>query len=146
MNTGLIARASITIAAPAAEVWEALVTPAAIKAYMFGTTVTSEWAVGSPIVWTGEWEGRPYEDRGIILQLVRERMLEYSHFSPRTGMSDLPENYHIVTVHLAGDGPQTHVLLYQDNNPTHQDRESAERSWNTMLAALKHFVERERWQ
>ena len=41
MNTGLIARASQTIVAPAANVWEALVTPAAIKAYMFGATVKS---------------------------------------------------------------------------------------------------------
>jgi len=40
MNTGLIARASVTIAAPAADVWEALVTPAAIKTYMFGATVS----------------------------------------------------------------------------------------------------------
>jgi uncharacterized protein YndB with AHSA1/START domain len=81
MNTGLIARASVTITAPVADVWEALVTPAAIHAYMFGTTVISEWVVGSPIVWTGEWQGRAYEDKWIILQLVRERVLEYSHFS-----------------------------------------------------------------
>jgi len=45
MNTGLIARASLTIAAPAADVWEALVTPAVIKTYMFGVTVTSETRV-----------------------------------------------------------------------------------------------------
>jgi len=31
MNTGLMARAAVTIAAPAADVWEALVKPAAIK-------------------------------------------------------------------------------------------------------------------
>jgi uncharacterized protein YndB with AHSA1/START domain len=144
MITGLIARASVTVAAPAADVWEALVTPRAIKAYMFGATVTSEWVVGSPIVWTGEWQGRGYEDRGIILQLVRERVLEYSHFSSLTGMANLPENYHIVTVHVSGDGAQTHVALYQDNNPTEQAREHAERNWNLMLAGLKHFVERNR--
>ena len=141
MSTGLIARASMTIAAPAADVWEALVTPAAIKTYMFGATVTSDWVVGSPIVWIGEWQGRAYEDKGIILQIVRERVLEYSHFSPLAGMADLPENYHIVTVQLSGDGAQTHVSLHQDNNPTEQARRHAERNWNAMLAALKHFVE-----
>jgi uncharacterized protein YndB with AHSA1/START domain len=128
MNTGLIARASVTIAAPAADVWEALVTPAAIKAYMFGATVTSDWVVGSPIVWTGEWQGRAYEDRGIILQIVRERVLEFSHFSPLAGAADLPENYHIVTVHLSSDGAQqTRVSLYQDNNLTDEARERAEK-------------------
>ena len=45
MNSGLTARTSVTITAPVDDVWEALVTPAAIKAYMFGTTVTSEWNV-----------------------------------------------------------------------------------------------------
>jgi len=141
MNTGLIARASVTIAAAAADVWEALVTPAAIKTYMFGATVTSDWVVGSPIVWIGEWQGRAYEDKGIILQIVREQVLEYSHFSPLAGMADRPENYHIVTVQLSGDGAQTHVSLLQDNNPTEQACQHAESNWNAMLAALKHFVE-----
>jgi uncharacterized protein YndB with AHSA1/START domain len=142
MNTGVIAKASVTIAAPAADVWEALVTPAAIKAYMFGAAVTSEWVVGSPIVWTVEWQGGAYEDKGVILQIVPERVLEYSHFSPRTGTADIPENYHIVTMHLSGVGARTRVSLYQDNNPTEQAREHAERNWQMMLTGLKHFVER----
>ena len=73
---------------------------------MFGTTVTSDWVVGSPVAWTGEWQGRAYEDKGIILQIVRERVLEFSYFSPLAGVADLPENYHIVTVHLSSDGAQ----------------------------------------
>ena len=106
MTTGLIDRASVTIPAPAADVWEALVTPAAIKTYMFGATVTSDSVVGSPIAWTGEWQSRACEDKGIILQIVRERVLEFSYFSPLAGAADLPENYHIVTVHLSSDGAQ----------------------------------------
>ena len=141
MNTGLIARATVTIAAPAADVWEALVTSAAIKTYMFGATVTSDWVVGSPIVWAGEWQGRAYEDRGIILQIFRERVLEFSHFSPLAGVADLPENYHILTVHLSSDGAQTRVSLHQDNNLSDEACERAERNWRLMLAGLKHFVE-----
>ena len=145
MNTGLIARASVTIAAAAAGVWEALVTPAAIKTYMFGATVTSDWVVGSPIAWTGEWQSRAYEDKGIILQIVRERVLEFSYFSPLAGAADLPENYHIVTVHLSSDGAQqTRVSLHQDNNLTEEARGRAERNWSLMLAGLKHFVEHNR--
>jgi uncharacterized protein YndB with AHSA1/START domain len=141
MNTRLMARAAVTIAAPAANVWDALVTPAAIKAYMFGVTVTSDWSVGSPIVWIGEWQGRAYEDKGIILQIVRERVLEFSHFSPLAGAADLPENYHIVTVHLSSDGAQTRVLLHQDNNLTDEACTRAEKNWSVVLAGLKHFVE-----
>jgi len=145
MNTGLIARASVTIAAPAVDVWEALVTPAAVKAYMLGATVTSDWVVGSPIVWIGQWQGRAYEDKGIILQIVRERVLEFSYFSPLAGVADLPENYHIVTVHLSSDGAQqTRVSLHQDNNLTDEARARAERNWSAMLDGLKRFVEHNR--
>jgi uncharacterized protein YndB with AHSA1/START domain len=143
MNKGLIANASTTINAPSADLWQALVTPAAIKEYMFGTTVTSDWVVGSPIVWKGEWQGRAYEDKGIILQVVPERVLEYSHFSPLTGVPDVPENYHIVTVELSPDGERTRVTLSQDNNPTEQAREHSEKNWGMMLAALKQFLERQ---
>ena len=65
MDKDLIARASVAIGAGSAEVWNALVTPAAIKEYMFGTNVDSEWKEGSPIVWRGEWQGKPYEDKGV---------------------------------------------------------------------------------
>jgi len=143
MNKGLIANVSTTIDAPSADVWQALVTPAAIKEYMFGTTVTSDWIVGSPIVWKGEWQGRAYEDKGIILQAVPERVLEYSHFSPLAGVPDVPENYHIVTVELSPDGERTRVTLSQDNNPTEQAREHSEKNWGMMLAALKQFLERQ---
>ena len=142
MNKGLIANVSTTINAPSAKLWQALVTPAAIKEYMFGTTVTSDWVVGSPIVWKGEWQGRAYEDKGIILQVVPERVLEYSHFSPLAGVPDVPENYHIVTVELSPDGERTRVTLSQDNNPTEQAREHSEKNWGMMLAALKQFLER----
>jgi uncharacterized protein YndB with AHSA1/START domain len=143
MNKVLIANASTTINAPSADLWQALVTPAAIKEYMFGTTVTSDWVVGSPIVWKGEWQGRAYEDKGIILQVVPERVLEYSHFSPLAGVPDVPENYHIVTVELSPDGERTRVTLSQDNNPTEQAREHSEKNWGMMLAALKQFLERQ---
>ena len=142
MTKGLIANASTTISAPSADVWQALVTPAAIKEYMFGTTVTSDWVVGSPIVWKGEWQGRAYEDKGIILQVVPERVLEYSHFSPLAGVPDVPESYHIVTVELSPDGERTRVTLSQDNNPTEHAREHSEKNWGMMLAALKQFLER----
>ena len=143
MNKGVIANVSTAIDAPSADVWQALVTPTAIKEYMFGTTVTSDWVVGSPIVWKGEWQGRAYEDKGIILQVVPERVLEYSHFSPLAGVPDVPENYHIVTVELSPDGERTRVALSQDNNPTEQAREHSEKNWGMMLAALKQFLERQ---
>ena len=142
MNKGLIAKASISINAPTGKVWDALTNPALIKQYMFGTTVISDWKEGRPIVWKGEWQGRTYADRGVILKLKPERLIRYSHFSPLSGKPDLPENYHTVTVELVSDGASTTVLLSQDNNETEEEREHSEQNWKMMLDALKKLLEK----
>ena len=142
MNKGLIAKASITINVPVAKVWYALINPDKIKQYMFGTNAVSDWKEGSLIVWKGEWMGKKYEDRGVILKLEPGNIIQYSHFSPLTGQPDLPENYHIVTIELSGKGKQTYVSLQQDNNATEEAREHSEKNWNMMLAGMKNFLEK----
>lgn len=141
MDKDLIAKASVTVNATSDEVWDALVKPEAIKQYMFGTTVVTDWREGSPIAWKGEWEGKPYEDKGVILQFKPRRSLQYSHFSPLSGLPDTPENYHTVTIELSGEGDRTRVSLAQDNNSTAQTREHSEKTWKMMLDALKKFLE-----
>src|SRR5579859_785962 len=138
----LIAQAHITISVPIAHVWDALVNPDMIKQYLFGTTAVSDWKEGSPIVWRGEWEGKPYEDKGVILQLHPERLLQYSHFSPLAGQSDVPEHYHTVTMELSPKETDTMVLLSQDNNSTEEEREHSEKMWTMMLTGLKTFLEK----
>jgi uncharacterized protein YndB with AHSA1/START domain len=141
MDKNLVATASTDIDAPSEDVWEALVDPDAIKQYMFGADVVSDWEEGSPIVWKGEWKGKPYEDKGVILALEPGRRLQYSHFSPLAGLPDEPENYHTVTIGLSGDGGRTHVTLEQDNNPTEEARDHSAENWETMLGALKEYIE-----
>ena len=141
MNQNLIAQSSIVIDAPADAVWKALVSPEAIKQYMFGTTVESDWKPGSPITWKGEWEGRRYQDKGVIVHIEPGRRLEYTHFSPGSGLPDRPENYHTVTIELSPDGPHTRVSLLQDHNATEVAREHSERNWEIMLKGLKQYVE-----
>jgi len=141
MKDTAIAQAHVDINAPIAKVWDALVDPAQIKHYMFGTKVVSDWREGTPIVWKGEWQGKPYEDKGTILQLKPQQVLQYSHFSPLAGQADVPENYHTVTIELSRGGAGTIVSLSQDNNATDEEREHAEQNWGTMLDSLKRFLE-----
>src|SRR6187399_1192874 len=95
-----VAKAQAIINANTAKVWNALTNPEMIKKYMFGATVISDWKEGSKIIWKGEWEGKSYEDKGKILRFEPEKSLQYSHFSPLSGLHDNPENYHIVTIDL----------------------------------------------
>jgi uncharacterized protein YndB with AHSA1/START domain len=139
-----IARASTVVDADAHSVWEALVDPAAITQYMFGTKVETDWSEGGPIVWKGEWEGTPYEDKGAVLRLEPERLLQYSHFSPLSGLPDEPENYHTVTVELEQEARGTRVTLTQDGNATEEAREHSQENWTGMLEGLRRYVELQR--
>lgn len=141
MGKNLIAKASISINASSEKVWNALVTPESIKQYMFGTNVVSDWREGSPLIWKGEWQGKPYEDKGTILQFKQGQKIQYSHFSPLSGVPDKPENYHVVTVELSANGNQTRVSLSQDNNANEEERKDSEKNWEMMLTGLKKFVE-----
>jgi len=140
-SQNLIAQASVVIDAPKAAVWKALVTPADIKQYMFGTDARSDFKKGSPITWSGEWQGKAYQDKGVIQRVEPERVLQYTHFSPLTGQPDRPENYHTVTIELSDSVGQTRVTLTQDNNSSEADKAHAEKNWTMMLRSLKKFLE-----
>ncbi|MDG7008545.1 MAG: SRPBCC domain-containing protein [Nitrososphaerota archaeon] len=92
--------------------------------------------------WRGVWNGRPYIDRGKILEMKRPRSFSYSHFSPLSGLPDVPENYHKIRVVLTDDGGRTSVSLTQDNNPTEEARVHSEKNWAAMLSGLKDLVEK----
>ena len=130
------ANATVTIDAPAARVWDALVNPKTIKQYMFGTDVVSEWKKGGSITWKGEFQGKKYEDKGTILEIERERKLRYTHASNLS-----PGEEHTVTVELTPRGKQTVVSLSQDNNATEEARQHSEKNWEMMLEGLKKIVE-----
>lgn len=136
-----VTKVSSVIDASKEEIWEALTDPTSISQYMYGTKVTTDWSEGSPITWEGEWEGRPYQDKGVILDVHPPQVLEFSHFSPLTGLPDVPANYHTVRIEVVEDGPRAEVTLIQDNNETPEAREHSERNWQAMLDGLKTLVE-----
>ena len=141
MDDKFIARAKTTINAPASNVWEALTKPELIKQYMFGTDVISDWKVGSPIIYRGEWQGKPFEDKGKILEVKPGKSLVSTHWSPLSGVPDSPENYHTVTYTLSEKEGKTEVTLTQDNNASEEEKAHSEQNWNQMLDGLKKLVE-----
>ena len=94
------ARAATIVKAPKRKVWDALTDPEAIRQYFMGATVSTDWKVGSPITFAGEWKGQKYEDKGEILVFRPGTELKFSHWSPMSGSADAPENYHVVDITL----------------------------------------------
>ena len=94
------AHTQISIAASADRVWTALTTPELIKQFMFGADVHTDWKVGSPLTYTGEYQGKKYEEKGTIKKIEPGKVLAATHFSSMSGKPDVPENYALVTWQL----------------------------------------------
>jgi uncharacterized protein YndB with AHSA1/START domain len=141
MDRKLIARQSVIIDAPAAKVWEALTNPEMIREYLFGTEASSDWKVGSQITYKGVWQGKSYEDRGTVLKVVPERLLETTYWSGMSGVPDTPENRKKVTYELLPKDAQTTITVTQDNNATEEEKSHSEQNWKIVLDGLKRLVE-----
>jgi uncharacterized protein YndB with AHSA1/START domain len=139
--TGVVATADVDINAPAQKVWTALTDPDTIARYMMGSRVKTDWQPGSTITWSGEYQGRPYEDKGEVVEVEPGRRLVVTHFSPLTGQKDEPGNYHTVRYELDEKGGRTHVSLTQDNNGSQDEAEHSAQNWSMMLNGLKDVVE-----
>jgi uncharacterized protein YndB with AHSA1/START domain len=141
MNKTFIAKTSITINAPVSKVWDALTKPDLIKQYLFGTDVTTDWQVGSPITYKGIWEGKPYEDKGKILQMEEGKLLVSTFWSALSGKPDVPENYQTIRYELSANGDGTKLTLTQDNNASQEEANHSAENWKMVLDGMKKLLE-----
>ncbi len=135
------AEVTVPIRAPAAKVWEALTDPKLIKKYFFGVDVTTDWKVGSPIVYRGIWEGKAFEDKGTILQVEPGKLLVSSYWSSFSGLPDRPENYQEVAYRLTPQNGETLVAVTQNKIPSEHSKQHCEQNWKTVLGGLKKLLE-----
>ena len=135
-----------TVKAPPSAVWKALTTPSTLKQFFFGSDVSTDWRVGSPISFSGNWKGNPYEDKGNIQTFDRDQRLAFTHWSPLSGMDDTPENYHVVSFDLRPANGGTEVVLTQTNQNdaepiTPENRQEYAKNWTMVLEGLKIAVQ-----
>ena len=140
-NNPLISQVSITIKASKSKVWDALIKPDLIKQYLFGTTVTTDWQVGSPITYEGQWQGKSYQDKGIVLQVEPGKLLVSTYWSSMAGLPDTPENYKTVRYELSSKGARTRLTVTQDNNATLEEASHSSENWKIVLEGIKTLLE-----
>ena len=141
MEADFIAKASIEVQAPASKVWEALTRPELIQQYLFGTQVVTDWQAGSPITYKGVWQGKPYEDKGKVLQVEPGKLLVSTFWSSLSGEADIPENYKTVRYELSATGGGTTLTILQDNNASQEEAEHSEQNWKLVLEGIKKLLE-----
>ena len=139
----LTATTHIIIKAPVEKAWQALVDPDMIKKYLFGTTVRTDWKKGSPITYTGEWQGKSYEDKGTIIDIEPGKRLHTTYFSSMSGKADKPENYVNVYYEVETDiDGQTKVTIIQDGIEGEDQVKHMEQNWETVLKGMKALLEK----
>lgn len=141
MKKSLTARASVLIDAPPQKVWEALTQPEIIRKYFFGTDTITDWKVGGPIQFTGEFNGKSYRDRGTVLAFEPHTLIKYQYWSSLSGLADEPGNYLIISYQLSAQDSRTKLDITQENVRDELTKEHSEDNWREVLAKLKYLVE-----
>jgi uncharacterized protein YndB with AHSA1/START domain len=144
MAETLVARVSLTINAPRADVWDALVDPEKIKQYIFVTDVVSEWREGSSIVWKSEFQNKNFEIRGTIRRLESQRLLEFDQSRPifqSSRATQSSQDFHRVTIELLDEGEQTQISLTERGNTTERELAHSEGGWRMALGNMKALLE-----
>ncbi len=142
MATLYTATKSVTLGVPSAKVWEALTRPEMVKQYLYGTDMTADWRVGGAITYKGEWEGKPYVDKGTIKTLKPGKLLVTTYLSSMSGREDKPENYNTITYELSEKNGKTTLTITQDNNPTQESADHSAQNWGMVLEGLKKLLEK----
>ena len=133
---------SVVIEAEPADVWAALTDPELVSQAFFGAKVDTDWQVGSPITFSGEWQGKPFQDKGEIVKVEPNKVLQFTHFSPMAGQPDVPENYHTVTFKLMPSNGATELTISQSNAGSEEERKHSEDNWAQVLKSFKQVAER----
>lgn len=142
MKTNFPTQKQITIQASADKVWEALASPNIIKKYMFGAEVVSTWQKGDTVIYKGQWDGHPFEDKGTILEIEPEKILKLSFFSASSGLEDRPENHNLIVYEIKpGEDGATILSVLQDNNPSQSAADFAGENWEMTLTQIKFLLE-----
>jgi uncharacterized protein YndB with AHSA1/START domain len=134
------AQVTTKIHAPVERVWDALINPELIKQYLFGAEAISDWKEGSTLIYKSVWEGKEYEDHGVIKEVIPEKKLVTTYWSAAFG-EDIPENYKTVSYVLELEGDDTTLTITQENNPTEESKEHSEKNWTMVLDTMKKLLE-----
>jgi uncharacterized protein YndB with AHSA1/START domain len=137
----MTASVSRLIPAHPAEVWETLTSRDAMREFMMGAEVRTDWTVGHPITLRGEADGKPFVDRGEIRSFEPRKRLSYTHES-----SAAPGKTHLVTFELSEKGKGTRVTVTQapaegvDPDADAKMKSQYEKTWAALLKDLEKAV------
>jgi BarA-like signal transduction histidine kinase len=105
--------------------------------------IVTTWEVGSPIIINAQEVSYKIavKNTGVVLQFLKNHVLEYSHLSSLSRLPDQPENYTLIRFTLLQEEDQTLLELNLSNFPTESHYKHLDFYWTITLQVLKRFVE-----
>ncbi|MGH8252218.1 MAG: SRPBCC family protein [Steroidobacteraceae bacterium] len=130
---------SIEIEAAPLAVWDVLTRPESIERWL-GTRVRSSWQVGEPIVFEYSWEGKAFEDKGVVRDLRRGEVFAYTYWSGLSGLPDEPHNYSLITFELTPSHGGTTLALRHEQIANERMRDHSNKNWDETLRTIRDLA------
>ncbi len=85
------------------------------------------------------WDGKPFEDKGMILAIDEPVLLKTSYYSPLSGKPDTPEK--LRRSHLSGRSRRQGLEAHRDAEqyPRREGLAQSESNWAMTLVAIKRL-------
>ena len=122
--------------------WAVLTDSKFTQEYMFNCSVTSDWTVGSSIVWEGNFQGYQAYQKGEIIEINPMTFVKYSTFDPNSGLEDVPESYVHVSYSLQQMNGKVQLTIVNETFDGSDERiKHVADGWGLVLNKLKEVAE-----
>lgn len=133
---------TITIDASPEVVWDVVTNRNKIKLFLYGTNTSTDWKVGSPILFEGEYQGMTYKDKGNVIENVLNEKIKYNYWSMMSKTEDLPENYSLITYSIDKiSEKQVKFTWLQEGFTSKQGCDHTDKTLMSMLEQIKKIAE-----
>lgn len=138
----LTTEGSVLIHSMIENVWDVLTNPDKIKQYLFDSKAITNWKVGHAVIFQRNSGGKIYRDKGVILDVIRNKRLKFSYWSSQEGYDDIAGNYSVITYTLETENYNTTKLTYlREKIPIEFEQKNQERFLPGMLENIKQIAE-----
>ncbi len=142
MNKKQKSEKKVLINCNAKTLWSVLTESEYTKVYMYNCTVSSDWNIGNPIIWEGNYQGYQAYQKGEILDIQPIKLIKYSTFDPNFGLEDKPENYIHVTYLLNEKDNKTELTIINETFDGNEERMGhINQGWETVIEKIKEVAE-----
>ena len=142
MKKTQISEQKIEINTSKEKLWSILTESEFTKQYMFNCAVESNWEIGSPITWKGNYQGYDAFQKGEILAVKPFELIKYSTFDPNFGLEDIPQNYiHVSYLISENEGSIQLTVMNETFDGNDERMGHIKQGWEMVLPKIKEVAE-----